>query len=176
MLLVCEEQSLDRPEQQRCYERDRRGEGHPLLADSRRAVDPAPSIVRPFSACRCRVHEETAKYKFWLYDYTGVTDLFGTEFITKPPRPRGDGGTGGGDEGGDDGGGDGPSVAEIGGTQVVINPQGRFILVSREGRDTPIPVDEYRREVMARVLAEAHTYARWRSPTFLVFAAQTSIR
>lgn len=44
-----------------------------------------------------RIHEETAKYKFWLH-YTGVTDLFGTEFITKPPRPRGDGGTGSGGE------------------------------------------------------------------------------
>jgi len=110
-----------------------------------------------------RIHEETAKYKFWLYDYTGVTDLFGTEFITKPPRPRGDGGTGSGGEGGDDeGGSDGPPVAEIGGKQVVINPQGRFILVSREGRDTPIPVDEYRREVMARVLREAHTLDEFR--------------
>jgi type I site-specific restriction endonuclease len=35
-----------------------------------------------------RIHEETAKYKFWLYDYTGVTDLFGTEFITKPHAPE----------------------------------------------------------------------------------------
>ncbi|TIX81250.1 MAG: restriction endonuclease subunit R, partial [Mesorhizobium sp.] len=26
-----------------------------------------------------RIHEETQKYKFWLYDYTGVTDLFGTD-------------------------------------------------------------------------------------------------
>jgi type I restriction enzyme R subunit len=111
-----------------------------------------------------RIHEETAKYKFWLYDYTGVTDLFGTEFITKPPRPRGDGGTGSGGEGGDDeGGGDGPPVAEIGGKQVLINPQGRFILVSRDGRDTPIPVDEYRKEVMARVLAEAHTLDEFRA-------------
>jgi type I restriction enzyme R subunit len=32
-----------------------------------------------------RIHEATKKYKFWLYDYTGVTDLFGTDFITKPP-------------------------------------------------------------------------------------------
>ena len=28
-----------------------------------------------------RIHEETKKYKFWLYDYTGATDLFGTDFI-----------------------------------------------------------------------------------------------
>ncbi|MCF4980681.1 restriction endonuclease subunit R, partial [Pseudomonas gessardii] len=29
-----------------------------------------------------RIHEETQKYKFWLYDYTDVTSLFGTDFIT----------------------------------------------------------------------------------------------
>lgn len=110
-----------------------------------------------------RIHEETQKYKFWLYDYTGVTELFGTEFISKPPRPRGKGGdddTGGGGIG--DGGNGGPAVAEIGGQRVSITPQGRFILVSRDGRDTPIPVDDYRREIMARVLAEAHTLDEFR--------------
>ena len=110
-----------------------------------------------------RIHEETAKYKFWLYDYTGVTDLFGTEFITKPPRPGG-GGKGGGSDGPDGpGGGDGRAVAEIGGKSVLINAQGRFILASRDGRDTPIPIDEYRREVMARVLAEAHNLDDFRA-------------
>jgi type I restriction enzyme R subunit len=29
-----------------------------------------------------RIHEETQKYKFWLYDYTGVTDLFGLFIAT----------------------------------------------------------------------------------------------
>ena len=49
-----------------------------------------------------RIHEDTAKYKFWLYDYTGVTDLFGTDFITKDPTGRSKGkGTGGDDR--DDG-------------------------------------------------------------------------
>lgn len=112
-----------------------------------------------------RIHEETAKYKFWLYDYTGATDLFGTEFISKPPRPRGpDSGTGdGGDTGGGGGGEPGTTVAEIGGQSVIINPQGRFILVRRDGRDTPIPVDEYRREVITRVLAEAHSLDDFRA-------------
>jgi type I restriction enzyme R subunit len=105
-----------------------------------------------------RIHEETKKYKFWLYDYTGVTDLFGTDFITPPPRPRGGGGGGDDDGGGDDGGGggDGPvPVPEIPG-RTLITPQGRFILGRRDGRDVPIPVDEYRREMIERVLREAH--------------------
>jgi type I restriction enzyme, R subunit len=109
-----------------------------------------------------RIHEETEKYKFWLYDYTDVTQLFGTDFITKPTRP-GNGGTGGG--GFYPGGGDEPeppSVAEIGGQYVSVTPQGRFILSRRDGRETPIPVDEYRREVIRRVLKEAHNLDQFR--------------
>jgi type I restriction enzyme R subunit len=104
-----------------------------------------------------RIHEETGKYKFWLYDYTDVTSLFGTDFITKPPRP-GSGGAGDGGDGGGDGGdgGDAARVAEMRGQYVIVNPQGRFILAHRDGRDTPIPVDDYRREVIRRVLSEAH--------------------
>ena len=109
-----------------------------------------------------RIHEETEKYKFWLYDYTDVTSLFGTDFITKPPRPSG--GIGG--KGGDGPGGptdpEPPSVAEIGGQYVTVTPQGRFILSSRDGRETPIPVDEYRREVIQRVLSEAHSLDEFR--------------
>lgn len=110
-----------------------------------------------------RIHEETQKYKFWLYDYTDVTQLFGTDFITKPPRPGGGGKGGGG--GGPDGGneGDGPAVAEIGGQSVIVNAQGRFILSHRDGRDTPIPVDEYRREVIQRVVSEASNLDEFRA-------------
>ena len=35
-----------------------------------------------------RIDEPTQKYKFWVYDYSGVTDLFGTDFITAAPPPR----------------------------------------------------------------------------------------
>jgi type I restriction enzyme R subunit len=54
-------------------------------------------------------------------------------------------------------------VAEIGGKSVIINAQGRFILSRRDGRDTPIPVDEYRREVVTRVLAEANNLDDFRA-------------
>lgn len=56
-----------------------------------------------------------------------------------------------------------PSVAEIGGHWVRVTPKGRFILTSRDGRDTPIPVDEYRREVIQRVLREAHDLDQFRA-------------
>lgn len=111
-----------------------------------------------------RIHEETQKYKFWLYDYTDVTALFGTDFITKPPRSGGGSKGSGGDDGGDGGDeGDGPAVGEIAGQRVSITPQGHFILSRRDGRDTPIPVDEYRREVIQRVIAEAHNLDDFRA-------------
>ncbi|MDR0529543.1 MAG: DEAD/DEAH box helicase family protein [Zoogloeaceae bacterium] len=96
-----------------------------------------------------RIHEETQKYKFWLYDYTGVSDLFGAEFISGPPRPGGEG--------------EAPAAPVIGGQPVIISAQGRFILANRDGKPTPIPVDEYRREVIARVLAEARNLDDFRA-------------
>ena len=104
-----------------------------------------------------RIDEPTEKYKFWLYDYTDVTQLFGTDFITKPPRPGGGKGGGSGGDGGDGGNNAPPAVAEIAGQYVVVKPEGRFILSrGADGKETPIPVDEYRREVIQRVLSEAH--------------------
>ena len=105
-----------------------------------------------------RIHEETEKYKFWLYDYTDVTELFGTDFISKPPRPGGGSGEGGGTGGGYGGGEgiDGPIVGEVPGQFVRVTAQGHFILMSRDGKEVPVPVDEYRREMIQRVLSEAH--------------------
>jgi type I restriction enzyme R subunit len=112
-----------------------------------------------------RIHEETHKYKFWLYDYTDATELFGTDLISKPPRTvsGGEGGGEGSDDGGEGEGGDSPAVAEIAGQTVLINPRGRYILSSRDGRDTPIPVDDYRREMIQRVIAEAHNLDEFRA-------------
>lgn len=109
-----------------------------------------------------RIDEPTQKYKFWLYDYTGVTDLFGTDFITKPPRP---GKPGGGDGGGDTGGGDddSPPIIEIGGQTVHILPQGHFIPISRDGQDVMISLEDYRAEMIQRVLKEARTLADFRT-------------
>jgi type I restriction enzyme R subunit len=109
-----------------------------------------------------RIHEETKKYKFWLYDYTGVTDLFGTNFITKPPRPRSGSGDGNTGPSGDETDTEQPTVGEMKGQWVAITPQGRFIWSRRGGQDVAIPVDEYRSEMMRRVLIEAHTLDEFR--------------
>lgn len=113
-----------------------------------------------------RIDEPTQKYKFWLYDYTGVTDLFGTDFITAAPRQKKPGGDDGGNPGGGDGGDPLPLPEIVKGVPVTITPQGRFILQRREVagalRDVAIPVDEYRAEMIARVLREAATLAELR--------------
>ncbi len=101
-----------------------------------------------------RIDEATQKYKFWLYDYTGVTDLFGTDFITAQTSSKKKKATGGGEEGGDEGE-DEPPVIQISGQTVCVTSEGRFILTRREGRDVKIPIDEYRREMLQRVLREA---------------------
>jgi len=103
-----------------------------------------------------RIDEVTQKYKFWLYDYTGVTDLFGTDFITANSSGKKKKTTGGGEDGGDDGEeGDESPVIQIDGQIVTVNSEGRFILTRREGRDVKIPIDEYCREMLQRVLREA---------------------
>jgi type I restriction enzyme R subunit len=118
-----------------------------------------------------RIDEPTQKYKFWLYDYTGVTDLFGTDFITAAAQPRIKN-PGGDDEGGDGGHTGGPDdplpLPEVKtGHDGTVIMQGRYILQRREVdgamRDVAIPVDEYRAEMIARVLREAATLPDLRS-------------
>lgn len=111
-----------------------------------------------------RIDEPTAKYKFWLYDYTGVTQLFGTEFITSvnKPRKKKEGGNGGGGGDGEDEE-EGPPVVQIAGQQVAVSPQGRFILIQRDGKELQLPVEEYRREMIARVRKEAPTLSEFRA-------------
>jgi type I restriction enzyme R subunit len=117
-----------------------------------------------------RIDEPTQKYKFWLYDYTGVTELFGTDFITAAHQPRTQK-TGGDDEGGGgntSGPGEPLPLPEVRtGRDGTVILQGRAILQRREVdgvlRDVMIPVDEYRAEMIARVLAEAATLAELRS-------------
>lgn len=116
-----------------------------------------------------RIHEATQKYKFWLYDYTGVTDLFGTDFITAPTKLRAkkpDGGDGG--DGGSGGEGNPLPLPELKtGRDGTVVMQGRYILQERlvDGvrREVAVPLDDYRQEMVARVLREAATLHDFRS-------------
>ena len=111
-----------------------------------------------------RIDEPTQKYKFWLYDYTGVTALFGTQFLSKLRKPRER--KPGGDDGESGGGGDPPSIplpeAQRGDAVRMVNEQ-RFILQYRDGHEVLVPVEDYRRGMIERVLAEAASIGDFRA-------------
>jgi hypothetical protein len=110
-----------------------------------------------------RIHEETQKYKFWLYDYTDVTSLFGTDFITKPPRPGG-GGKGGGE--GPGGGGEKATARpwpRSAGSVVIVYAQGRFILSLPRGPRPPNPGGRIPSRGDPARLVEAHNLDEFRA-------------
>lgn len=98
-----------------------------------------------------RIDEESGKLMFRLYDYTNLIGLFGKAFITKPSA----GGSGGS-------GTPPPVIRTTEEKTVTVITSGHYILGSKNGIATPIPVDEYRGRLRERVLAEAHDLADFR--------------
>ncbi len=110
-----------------------------------------------------RIDAPTNKLMFRVYDYTDATRLFGEDFITKPPRS----------------GGDGPGPApsppvppeptiSVEGFDVHITDAGRFIVTDVDGKAMPVPIDEYKARLAARLVQEVHTLddfrGRWIDP------------
>jgi len=109
-----------------------------------------------------RLDPPTGKLMFRVYDYTDATRLFGGEFISRPPR------TGGG-------AGEGPEpplpaepTIQVEGFEVHITPAGRYIVADVDGKAMPIPVEEYKARLAARLVQEVHTLEdfrqRWIDP------------
>ncbi|VGO18133.1 DEAD/DEAH box helicase family protein [Pontiella sulfatireligans] len=105
-----------------------------------------------------RIDIETNKLMFTVYDYTGVTGLFGEEFITKPPREPGDG----------------PfeppppppppePTIIVDGFDVHVTDAGRSIVTEVDGKAMPVSVEEYRARLAAKLIEEAHTLSEFRS-------------
>lgn len=101
-----------------------------------------------------RLHPESQKLMFRLYDYTNATRLFGEEFITGPARERGEGG-GGGEEP--------PRIITVQGIDVHVTPAGHLIVAEVDGVARSIPVEEYRQRLAARLLEQAHTLEEFRA-------------
>lgn len=111
--------------------------------------------------------EEPDKLMFRIYDYTGATALFGSDFITPPTSP-----------GGDDDGGGGPAPPppppprppiKVKGTQIRIEDAGQFNLLGVDGRLTRVTPQQYQAklvdELMALVPSLADFRQRWLDPT-----------
>lgn len=110
-----------------------------------------------------RIDPPTNKLMFRVYDYTDATRLFGEGFITKPPRTGGEGP------------GPGPTpppppepTISVEGFDVHITDAGRFIVSDVDGKAMPVPLDEYKARLAARLVQEVHTLddfrVRWIDP------------
>jgi type I restriction enzyme R subunit len=104
-----------------------------------------------------RLDPATGKLMFRVYDYTDATRLFGAEFKTRlrpapterpdievDPPP--------------------PPIAEIEeGISVQVTDAGRFIIASVDGKAMPIPAEEYRQRLAARLVEQAETLDEFRA-------------
>ncbi len=103
-----------------------------------------------------RIHIETDKLLFRVYDYTNATRLFNEEFLTRfsqrKPRERKE-----------------PierepeTIIQVEGFDVHVTEAGRFIVTQVDGKATPVTVEEYKERLTARLLAEAPTIDSFRS-------------
>ncbi len=107
-----------------------------------------------------RIDAPTGKLMFRVYDYTDATRLFGEDFITKPPHT---------------GGSEPPPpppppepIISVEGFDVHITDAGRFIVTDVDGKAMPVPVEEYKARLAARLVQEVHTLndfrGRWIDP------------
>ena len=110
-----------------------------------------------------RIDAPTGKLMFRVYDYTDATRLFGKGFITQPPPTGGEGP------------GPGPIppappelTVSVEGFDVHITDAGRFIVADVDGRAMPVPLDEYKARLAARLVQEVDTLdefrGRWIDP------------
>ena len=102
-----------------------------------------------------RIDVPTGKMMFRIYDYTNATRLFGEGFTTQPPRGGGSGGGGGEIEP--------PPVISVEGFDVQVSDAGRFVVTDVDGRPTPIPLEEYKARLTARLVEEAKTLGDFRN-------------
>jgi len=110
-----------------------------------------------------RLHPQSEKLMFHVYDYTDATRLFGEDFLTniRPPRkPK-----------------DGPEppplppepTVLVQGFDVRVTDAGRYIIANVDGRAMPVTIEEYKQILTRKLLEEAATLddfrTRWVTPS-----------
>lgn len=105
-----------------------------------------------------RIDAPTGKLMFRVYDYTDATRLFGEEFVTRAPRVAGEGPY------------DEPPpppppepTISVEGFEVHITDAGRYVVADVDGRAMPVPIEEYKARLAARLVQEAPTLADFRA-------------
>ncbi len=103
-----------------------------------------------------RIDPPTNKLMFRVYDYTDATRLFGEGFISRPTRPRED------TEPPPPPPPPEPTI-RVEGFEVHITDAGRYIVTDVDGRAMPVPIDEYKAQLAARLVEETHTLDEFRN-------------
>jgi type I restriction enzyme R subunit len=103
-----------------------------------------------------RIDLPTSKLMFRVYDYTDATRLFGEDFLTKPRTP------GGGEEPPPPPPPPEPTIT-VEGFDVHVSDAGRFIVTQVDGKAMPIPLEDYKAQLTARLVAQAGTLQDFRS-------------
>ena len=102
-----------------------------------------------------RLHPPSNKLMFRVYDYTNATRLFGEDFITRVGGSR-EKPTGPGPEGPIER----PITVE--GFDVFVSDAGKYILASKDGKPTPVTIEEYQQMLSEQLLSEAATLEDFR--------------
>lgn len=103
-----------------------------------------------------RLHAETEKLMFRVFDYTGATDLFGLDYKTKLKKKSA---TGGGKKGGPP-----PTPPKkVEGVSIRIDSTGRYLIAVIDGEPRKVSVEEYRQRLAARLLHFAPDLATFRA-------------
>ena len=119
----------------------------------------SPILFQQIVGRGTRVDGLTDKLMFRIFDYTGATELFGADFVTRPPS----GGNGGDGPGGDDK----PKVKAQG---ITVKPVhvGNYFVMNRNGQTVRVTPEEYRQRLVEELLATVPTLAgfreRWLNP------------
>lgn len=104
-----------------------------------------------------RIDLATGKLMFRVYDYTDATRLFGEEFITKP-RSIGHGG----DQDPEPSPPPEPTIT-VEGFDVHVTDAGRYIVAQVDGKAMPVPIEEYKAGLAAKLVEQAASLQDFRT-------------
>jgi type I restriction enzyme R subunit len=101
-----------------------------------------------------RLHPQTNKLMFRVYDYTNASRLLGRGFVTRPTPTR---------EPKEREAEEKEKVIRVEGFDVHINPAGAYIVTQQEGRLSMVTIEEYREMLATRLAEEVKTLDDFRS-------------
>jgi type I restriction enzyme R subunit len=101
-----------------------------------------------------RLHPQTNKLMFRVYDYTNASRLLGRGFVTRPTPTR---------EPKEREQEEKEKVIRVEGFDVHINPAGAYIVTQKEGRLSMVTVEEYREMLATQLAAEVKTLDDFRN-------------